>query len=490
MTYNFTTLTTALDTKAQAIAADSSTTAKDLIYLAKAIEAINAQAAMSGSNNLSELTDAAAARTNLGLPTIDITGITNDQILVWNAALTKFQAGSVSSAIVSQSNPTGSETGVALGDMFVNSDSGEIFIVHSISGGVVGWLGTLGGTVNIPQGQAIFFNPRSTSGGTSYHSGTFTVPDGITEISVVMVGGGAGGHYSWASSAGGGGGLAWANNIPVLAGDTIDVYAGRGGDVGGHGYASYIAKGGTTIIGAYGGQHSGTTYSTSYGTPYGGSITTNGTSHTITPGNSSSGRGGLCSSNGYGGGGGAGGYSGNGGNGSYGSTNNGNNSYNGTANGTGGAGGGGGGYDSSTYSFAGGGGTGLFGEGLSGAGMMTNNGNSFYSDGRYTGKGGSGGEDGSDNNNSSMTTRGKYGSSADTDTQMSTITGGGQGSGSRTTYHGHGGMFGGGGGGGGTSVSGNSNFCLGGNGGVRIIWGKGREFPKTRTGNVTQYPAP
>ena len=87
MTYNFTTLTTALDTKAQAIAADTSTTAKDLIYLAKAIEAINAAGGMQGSNNLSELTDTAVARTNLGLPTIDITGITNEQMLVWNNTL-------------------------------------------------------------------------------------------------------------------------------------------------------------------------------------------------------------------------------------------------------------------------------------------------------------------------------------------------------------------------------------------------------------------
>ena len=484
MTYNFTTLTTALDTKAQAIAADTSTTAKDLIYLAKAIEAINAASGMSGSNNLSELTDPAVARTNLGLPTIDITGITNDQILVWNAALTKFQAGSVSSAIVSQSDPTGSETGVAVGDMFVNSDTGEIWIVHSVDGSTIGWLGTLGNTVNIPQGQAIFYEPRTSNGGSAYYTTTWTVPAGITSFHAVCVGGGGGGHYSWASSGGGGGGLAWANNIPVTPGDTISISVGRGGDVGSHGYASSILKGGTTIFGAYGGQHGGTSVNTSYGHPFTGSI--DGTA--ITPGNIATGRGGLCSQNGYGGGGGAGGYTGNGGNGSYGTTNNTNNSNNGTANGTGGAGGGGGGYDSSTYGFAGGGGTGLFGQGANGSGVAVNNGNSFYSDGRYIGKGGSGGEDGSDNNNSSMSNRGRFGNSTNSVQYMNTTTGSGPGSGSRTTYHGDGGMFGGGGGGGGTSISSNSNFCKGGNGGIRIIWGLSRAFPSNRTGDVTAYP--
>ena len=89
-----------------------------------------------------------------------------------------------------------------------------------------------------------------------------------------------------------------------------------------------------------------------------------------------------------------------------------------------------------------------------------------------------------------MSNRGKFGGSNDTDANMNTQTGSGPGSSSRTTYHAQGGMFGGGGGGGGTSVSGNAYFNAGGPGGVRIIWGDGRAFPKTRTGNVTEYNLP
>lgn len=485
-TYDFSTLITALDTKAQAIAADSSTSAKDLIYLGKAIEAINAVSGggLDPANNLSDLTNAATARLNLGF---DGTGITNGQLMIWNAALQKFQAGTISSAIVSQSNPDGTETGVELGDLYVNSASGEIWICHAVTP-VVAWLGTLGGSVNIPQGQAIFFQPRTSSQNSNYYTGTWTVPAGVTKFSAVCVGGGGGGGYNWASSAGMGGGLAWANDIPVTPGDSISISVGNGGWQSSHGYASSILKNGTNIFGAYGGQHGGTSQSGSYGCPFPGQITTDGTTHTITPGNINSGRGGLCSQNGYGGGGGAGGYTGNGGNGSYGNTNNSNG--NGGPNGTGGGGGGGGGYDSSTYAFAGGGGVGLFGEGTSGTGKQLNDGNSFYSDGRYIGRGGSGGEDGSDNNNSSMSNRGKLGNTADSDADMNTGTGSGPGTGSRTTFHAQGGMFGGGGGGGGTSVSSNQYFNAGGPGGVRIIWGGGRAFPATNTGNVTEFNLP
>ena len=483
MTYNFTTLTTALDTKAQAIAADSSTTAKDLIYLAKAIEAINATGALQAGNNLSDLTNAAAAVTNLGLPTIDTTGITNDQVLVWNATLSKFVAGSAGGGTtVSSSDPAGTETDVSAGDFFVNTTSGEIFVAITASPNPQ-WAGTLGNSVNIPQGQEIFYGSPPTSGQpSSYTDATFTVPAGVEKMSVVLVGGGGGGSYSWANSAGSGGGLAYKNDIAVTAGDTYTFRVGYGGWNTSHGTDTELRdSSGTVLFKATGGKYNGTTPSNTYDQGYSKPV-----AGTITPDNLQSGKGGLCSSNGYGGGGGAGGYTGNGGNGSYGSTLNSNSGAgSGSPHGSGGAGGGGGGYGSSTYGFAGGGGVGLFGRGESGLGKPGENGNSFYSDGRYSGGGGSGGEDGTDNNNGSSQIRGTFGSTANSDANMNTDTGSGAGSGSRTTYHGDGGLFGGGGAGGGTSVSGNAYFCKGGMGGARVIWGYGRAFPATRTGNVS-----
>lgn len=128
-----------------------------------------------------------------------------------------------------------------------------------------------------------------------------------------------------------------------------------------------------------------------------------------------------------GGGGGAGGYSGAGGAGA------------GNANGSGGAGGaGGGGRAKANKGGAGGGGVGILGEGSSG--------NGGYMGGEY-GAGGSGGGNGA---------RGKYD--------------GGDGAG---------GAYGGGRGGG---VYGNTG--LAGGGAVRIIWGAGRAFPSTNTGDM------
>jgi hypothetical protein len=132
--------------------------------------------------------------------------------------------------------------------------------------------------------------------------------------------------------------------------------------------------------------------------------------------------GGYGGNGGYGGGG-AGGYSGNGGVGEKG-------------NGAGG-GGGGGGYDGGTQNNGGGGGggVGILGQGASGAGR---------SDGSQGGYGGSGG---------------------------------GNGGGGQNNQTGNGGAYGGGGG---NNGPGPGNGAAG---AVRIIWGKGRAFPATNTGD-------
>ena len=494
-TYNFNTLITAIDSKAQTLAA-STTDPKDLVYLGKAIEAINSETdaiaalGLLQANNLSDLQSTSTALGNLGF---QISGATAGQTLVYNATLQKFVNGQAVSNITSASDPTTS-TGDAdsLGTLFVNTTTGEIWVCVSANATKRQWLGTNGGTVGFPRGEVICFEAQMDS---NQHTGpkttTWTVPDGVTSFCAVLVGGGGAGNGSWANSGGGGGALAWANDIPVQAGDTIALSAGVGGWNTSHGQDSTISKNGTLLFTAEGGKHSCTSFS-NIAKPVAG---------TITPGNINDGRGGMSSSNGYGGGGGAGGYSGNGGNGYYGwnSTGNSNNQLNNNIDGTGGAASGGGGYQSSTYSFGGGGGVGLFGEGNSGSYTGIRNGfnnNSFYSHSsgvaaHHGGVAGSGGEDGTSNNGGSNsyanfgTTDNDSTNMPRTTAEINAATDGTACKGSSTRYSGSGGMFGGGGAGGGTSLGGTSYYCQGGNGGVRILWGTGRAFPSTNVGYLT-----
>lgn len=294
--------------------------------------------------------------------------------------------------------------------------------------------------------KSIFKDRNASSGRAEYLQGgnyTFVVPAGIKMISALCIGSGAGGAYTWANSAGSGGGLAWYDNIEVQAGDTISITVG--------GKVSSQTSGQTSSFGSYfsatGGQHNGSN-SSQVGQPQAGTVTPNG------------GNGGWVYGSWQGGGGGAGGYTGNGGNGWYG----GSGTNGGQANGTGGAGGGGGGYASSTYAFAGGGGVGIRGE--DGGGVLGpsvdpnqqtapfNSGNTFYSDYRYSGPGGSGGEHGGPPSNGSTT---------------NPVSG-------RTQYSGEGGNYGGGGGGAGTSLSSNNNFGHGGAGAVVVVWSTDTNF--------------
>ena len=209
---------------------------------------------------------------------------------------------------------------------------------------------------------------------TSYDSYTFTVPSGVTSISVLAVGAGGGGGigsatsgtYGQSGGGGGGGALAYANDIEVSPGDVLYVEIGTGGQTGQPG-----TNGGDTILkrvngtdnsgsNTYeellvaGGGAGGTTHMThAQNTGAGGQP-----SGTELDGGGNGGTGGGRSfrSSSGGGGGGAGGYTGNGGDGKHWGGNS-------TA-GTGGAGGGGYALENSTGL---GGGVGLYGEGSSGS---------------------------------------------------------------------------------------------------------------------------
>jgi len=286
---------------------------------------------------------------------------------------------------------------------------------------------------------------------------TWTVPVGVTSISMVCIGGGGGGWHGYgttSSTAGGGGALAYVNNYPVTPGDIITLEPGHGGETtvtknpdgsqnwGGSvsGGGSVVWKGarfsGTRICQAGGGQ-SGTGIFLNNEAPGGTVVIGTG----FAGGNGGSG---VGTNIGGAGGGGAGGYAGAGGKGGGGGSNAGN--FTSGVAGTGGAGGGGGaGYGapiSGRGGGGGGGGVGLLGLGTSGAGGSVG----FYGSG---GGGGSGGTAGASGN-----------------------AGTGEGRG------GIGGNYGGGGGAGDDPVNGQV-------GAIRIMWpGDTRQYPSTGTANT------
>ncbi|MES2285245.1 MAG: hypothetical protein V4547_06110 [Bacteroidota bacterium] len=281
----------------------------------------------------------------------------------------------------------------------------------------------------VPQSQVAYTTPGTYS---------WTCPAGVTSVCVVAVGGGGGGGYQWSSGGGGGGGLGWKNNITVVPGNVYTVVVGVGGSVQANAYNAGTEGGNSYFISlatvaGYGSGRGGVLGSTTVSPAYGGGY--NG------DGGGAGGRGAIGGSW-TDAGAGAGGYAGKGG-----SINEGN------YQGAGGAGAGGG-YYSSTYGVSAGGGVGLLGQGASGTTRIDPGGSS----GTYGGgAGGSGGA------------RGKYGENASSGDNECTCNLGISG-----------GACGGGGGGSGTSRGGGP----GGAGGLRIIWGCGRSFPSTSTGDL------
>lgn len=183
---------------------------------------------------------------------------------------------------------------------------------------------------------------------------SWQVPPFVSSISIVAVGGGGLGAatpsynpgtpgipFSYGGGAGGGGGgLAWKNNVPVTAGETLSVVVGGGGQ------ESYVSRGPTKFLRALGGSSASTITGGSGGSFVGDGGGTGGNGRTVASIPATFGTFG-------GGGGGAGGYSGSGGQGGFIAP-------------AGGGGAGGNDSTSSTAGAGGGGGVGLLGIGSPG----------------------------------------------------------------------------------------------------------------------------
>ena len=275
---------------------------------------------------------------------------------------------------------------------------------------------------------------------------TWTVPSGVTNVSVVCIGAGGTNGIGNSGQAGGGGALAYRNTISVTPGTTGTVVvggsSGRSGNQGQAGGSSSFQYSGTTTTAGGGGGGYGNGLQNA-GTGGGSGGTRSGTS----TGGGDGGSGGSDGQNAGGpGGGGAGGYSGNGGGGAsgFGPTV----SQNGSA-GSGGGGGGGGKGGTNEGGGGGGGGVGFYGEGTSGSGGT---GSGQNNNGGGGGGAGSSGQGGGNGENS--------------------VAGG------QNSSCGQGGAYGGGQGG--TQSEGSNNSA--GGGAVRIVWdpaGTAPAFPST-----------
>lgn len=314
--------------------------------------------------------------------------------------------------------------------------------------------------------NVITFNVNPSPGQIEYTSAgtyTWTAPAGVTKVSVVCVGGG-GTTGQTATSGGGGGGLGWKNNITVVPGTGYTVVVGAPGTQ--NATTEPAAKGGdsyfinsSTVAGLGGnGSLSSPTYPS--GTVAVGGI---GGSYVGDGGGNGGDGGGACfqfADMYTGGGGGAGGYTGRGGHGQQGYVQGVSSANQNPAVGSGGGGGGGAGGLGDTNgngnfggSGGGGGGVGILGKGSDGVAGVNGNGLATGGNGATGGSGGGNG------------TNGLGG--------FLTACGGGSG-----------GQYGAGASSGVNAGSSGAVAGTAGGGAVRIIWGTGRSFPSTNTGNV------
>jgi hypothetical protein len=316
------------------------------------------------------------------------------------------------------------------GDPLTGLVSGNTYFLKNVSVSDFAGQQFLYQLADIPtaQGQAAFTTPGTF---------TWTAPAGVTEVSVVCVGGGGGGSQSTnAGSGAGGGGLGWRNRILVTPGNSYAVQVGAGGTrpatttvgSGGAGGQSFFIN--ATIVAGNGGAAAADNAAT---TPAGGTF--------VGDGGGNGGAGGTrVNTDQAGGGGGAGGYTGAGGRGGG--------TLTPTA-GSGGGGGGGGNANAASGTAGSGGGVGILGAGANGAAGLVST----------DGKGGGGGSGGGNGAFFNSATASVY---ANGTFNTPGIYGGGAGA---------------------SDVAGNE-ISAGGGGAVRIIWGPNRAFPSTNTGNL------
>jgi autotransporter-associated beta strand protein len=137
-------------------------------------------------------------------------------------------------------------------------------------------------------------------------SGPWTVPDGVTNVSVLVVGGGGGGGNN-GGGGGGAGGVIYSNAFTVASGSSYTVTVGAGGAAGVNGSNSMFSV--LTSIGGGGGGSRGAVQIGQNGGSGGGGASPNGgagTGGTGTAGQGNNGGSGLNASPSYGGGGGGG----------------------------------------------------------------------------------------------------------------------------------------------------------------------------------------
>lgn len=148
-----------------------------------------------------------------------------------------------------------------------------------------------------------------------------TVPEGVTEMTAVLIGAGGGSDYqastSMSNPGSGGGGMVWFNNYPLTAGDTVSIWAGHTQHDGGA--ESRIYVNGNIIARAYDGGHiirdrytSGGGGGSGYLNPPSGASWVSGTDYKITSGGAGGSGSNSTSYTTGAGGGGAAGYGGNG----------------------------------------------------------------------------------------------------------------------------------------------------------------------------------
>ena len=334
-------------------------------------------------------------------------------------------------------------------------------------------------SISIPSGAVFHANGYNQSANYNW-----TVPAGVTSISVVCVGGGGSGEQNHDGASGGGGGLGYKNNISVTPGANVAVTVGGGG-YGSNGQTDSENGRGSYIT------YAGTIYSVGNGgTGADGNQTANAwydNSGSFTDTNCDGGGAGGAGFHGAGfrsGGGGAGGYNG-GGNTTSGYGCNSNNYQVPGAGSNGGGGGGSASNGSSSYYSAGGGGTGVYGQGTNGARGDANNNGSPDTVNDFCGGGGSTAYNTGLRGYSVESPNSTYAAGSDLGNgyDRSTPTNGQ--SGTRPD-----GGFPGGGGGGGNS----GHSCgQGGHGIVRIVWGTvsgvARAFPSTNVNRIDNYDA-